>query len=369
MLVFIKSSVEQNQVNQIRDFLENSGCIVVQNRFPEYVVIKIQLESKNLDVERLKSLPGVKYVVPRKTVDGYFNREPFVLASREIKNEDTVISVGPHKIKAGNYVIMSGPPAIESEEHFFRMARAIKEAGADIIRACAYKPRTSPYTFHGMEREGVKLGGAVRKELNIPVIAELLDIRDCEIVQENCDIIEIGMRNMQNYALLKEAGKLGKPILLKRNMSATVDEWLLAAEYIMAQGCSEVILCERGIRSFDVQHSRYALDMGVFPVLRRLTHLPLAVDPSHGTGRPDCIASMAASALMAGAQMIMMDTHDAPEKALCDGKQCINLNQLGAIIKDIRILLNAYNQTSIVKNNPGSPEGMLVDDSRLKRAA
>lgn len=254
--------------------------------------------------------------------------------------ERRTIRIGDLEIGAGRCVIIAGPCAVESEEQMVRIAHHMKKAGAHILRGGAFKPRTSPYAFQGLGGEGLKILALARKETGLPVVTEALDVRELDNVAEYSDIIQIGSRNMQNFPLLKEAGKLRRPILLKRGMSATIQEWLAAAEYIAEGGNTDIILCERGVRSFDPQ-TRNLLDLSCVPVLKDETFLPVAVDPSHATGRRDLIEPMALAALAAGAEAIMIEAHDEPEKALSDGFQALRPEQLQHVIQRLRRLAGA----------------------------
>ena len=232
-------------------------------------------------------------------------------------------------------LIIAGPCAVESREQLFETARSVKSDGANILRGGAFKPRTSPYNFQGLGEDGLKLLGIIREETGLPIVTEVMDTRQFEMVASYADMIQIGSRNMQNYPLLKEAGMCRKPVLLKRGMMATVEEFLLAAEYILSQGNDQVILCERGIRTFETS-TRNTLDLSAVPMLKRLSHLPVIVDPSHGTGLRWMVPAMAKAAIAAGADGLIMEVHYKPEEAICDGYQSLDLNEFGQLMADLK---------------------------------
>lgn len=265
--------------------------------------------------EQLSQLNGVKEVIRVSS--------PFKLAGRGFNPTDSLIKVGSVCFGPGHFVMMAGPCAVESEEQTLRLAHKVKAAGAQVLRGGAYKPRTSPYSFHGMGLEGLKILAQARQETGLPVVTEAVDMESLDAVYEYADIIQIGTRNMQNFTLLKAAGQLDKPVLLKRGLSATIDEWLMAAEYILSEGNERVILCERGLRHYD-PYTRNLLDLGAVLVIKELSHLPIVIDPSHSLGRREMVLPAARAALAIGAQGLLVDVHDRPAEALCDGPQAIS---------------------------------------------
>ncbi len=267
-----------------------------------------------LDPHLFDALPGVKDAV-RVT-------KPYKLAGRDFKHGDTVVPVGTVRIGGPGLVVIAGPCAVESEEQLIRIARAVKKAGAHMLRGGAYKPRTSPYAFQGLGKKGLKMLAKARQETGLPVVTEVLDQRSLGDVAEYADVLQVGARNMQNFALLKELGKLRKPVMLKRGLSATLDEWLMSAEYLLSEGNAKLFLCERGIRAFS-DHARNTLDLNVVPAVKELSHLPIIVDPSHATGVRSRVAPMARAAVAAGAHGLMIEVHDRPDQALCDGPQAM----------------------------------------------
>jgi 3-deoxy-7-phosphoheptulonate synthase len=254
--------------------------------------------------------------------------------SRKTKPENTIVNINGVKVGGQEVVIIAGPCAVESEEQLFETARAVKKYGAKILRGGAFKPRSSPYSFQGLGEEGLKLLSAIRNETGLPVVTEVMDTRQIELVSGYADMLQIGSRNMHNYPLLKEAGMCKKPVLLKRGMMATIEEFLLAAEYILNQGNDQIILCERGIRTFETS-TRNTLDLSAVPMLKRLSHLPVIVDPSHGTGLRWMVPAMAKAAVAAGADGLIMEVHYNPEKALCDGQQSLSLDEFNQLMADL----------------------------------
>jgi len=254
--------------------------------------------------------------------------------SRKIKPEDTIVNINGIKVGGSDIVVIAGPCAVESREQLFETARSVKAGGANILRGGAFKPRSSPYNFQGMGEEGLKLLSEIRKETGLPIVTEVMDTRQVELVASYADMIQIGSRNMQNYPLLKEAGMCRKPVLLKRGMMSTVDEYLLAAEYVLNQGNDQVILCERGIRTFETS-TRNTLDLSAVPMLKRLSHLPVIVDPSHGTGLRWMVPAMARAAIAVGADGLIMEVHYRPEDALCDGQQSLSLDEFNLLMSSL----------------------------------
>jgi 3-deoxy-7-phosphoheptulonate synthase len=254
--------------------------------------------------------------------------------SRKTKPENTIVNINGVKVGGQEVVIIAGPCAVESEEQLFETARAVKKYGAKILRGGAFKPRSSPYSFQGLGEEGLKLLSAIRNETGLPVVTEVMDTRQIELVSGYADMLQIGSRNMHNYPLLKEAGMCRKPVLLKRGMMATIEEFLLAAEYILNQGNDQIILCERGIRTFETS-TRNTLDLSAVPMLKRLSHLPVIVDPSHGTGLRWMVPAMAKASVAAGADGLIMEVHYNPEKALCDGQQSLSLDEFNQLMADL----------------------------------
>lgn len=334
MLLLIKNEHSQEELNNLTDKIKSLGLrphlIPGQNE----LAIGITGNRGPIDPDHFSSFKIVLECIPVT--------RPYKHSGREFKKEDTLIHVGDVTIGGDHFVPIGGPCAVESYEQTLRIAKAVKNAGAKILRGGAYKPRTSPYSFQGLGIEGLKILEQVKKEVGLPVITEALDLTSLEQVAKYTDIIQIGTRNMQNFTLLQEAGKLSMPIMLKRGMSATIEEWLSAADYLMDSGNTNIILCERGLRSFD-RNTRNLLDLTAIPVVKKLSHLPVIVDPSHGTGRKDLVLPMSKGAIAVGAHGIIVDVHDRPQEALCDGPQALNFSefeQLVDILKSLSQVLN-----------------------------
>jgi len=270
--------------------------------------------------------------------------QPFKLASREAHPENTLIKVDGVTIGGEKVVVMAGPCSVESREQLLAVAEKAKAAGASILRGGAYKPRTSPYSFQGLEEEGLKLLAEARKRTGLPVVTEVLEPEKVPVVAEYADIVQIGARNVQNFSLLKRVAECGKPVLLKRGMATSVQEWLLSAEYILSGGNPNVILCERGIRTFETS-TRYTLDLNAIPVVKKLSHLPVVVDPSHGTGHWEYVAPLAKAGIAAGADGLLIEVHPKPEEALSDGPQSLKLEKFEQLMGELKLLAQALDRT------------------------
>jgi 3-deoxy-7-phosphoheptulonate synthase len=297
----------------------------------EITVLGLVGDTSRVDMELLSSLEIVDSV---KRVS-----EPFKQANRKFHPLDTVVQVGDVKIGGGHFAVIAGPCSVESEEQIIEVAEAVKAAGADILRGGAYKPRTSPYAFQGLKGEGLRLLLQAKKATGMPIITEIMNIKTLDLFEE-VDIIQVGARNMQNFDLLQELGKTDKPILLKRGLANTLQELLMSAEYIMSEGNENVILCERGIRTFET-YTRNTLDLSAIPVLHELSHLPVIVDPSHATGKSKLVAPMAVAAAAAGADGLMIEVHNNPSAALCDGSQSLTPTQFHEVNAQVRRVLEA----------------------------
>ena len=274
------------------------------------------------------------------------------LVSRKTKQDNTVVNISGVQVGGSDIVVIAGPCAVESRQQLFETARSVKTFGASILRGGAFKPRSSPYNFQGLGEEGLKLLGIIREETGLPIVTEVMDTRQVELVASYTDMIQIGSRNMQNYPLLKEAGMCRKPILLKRGMMATVDEFLLAAEYILKHGNNQVVLCERGIRTFETS-TRNTLDLSAVPMLKHLSHLPVIVDPSHGTGLRWMVPAMAKAAIAVGADGLIMEVHYKPEDALCDGYQSLSPDEFAELMSDLRKIAMAIGREILLpKSSP-----------------
>jgi 3-deoxy-7-phosphoheptulonate synthase len=296
------------------------------------VVAAVGDERGKARLQALEALAGVESVVPIL--------QPFKLASRETRAARTVVRVGALEIGGDRLHVMAGPCSVESEEQILTVARAVREAGATILRGGAFKPRTSPYAFQGLAEDGLRLLAAAREATGLKVVTEVLNPRDLDLVARYTDIVQIGARNVQNFALLKELGEIRKPILLKRGMSTTIQEYLMSAEYILSAGNYDVILCERGIRTFETA-TRFTLDLNAVPVLRKHTHLPIIVDPSHGTGHWEYVPALAKAAVAVGADGLMIEVHPKPEEALSDGIQSLKPARFASLMSDLQAVAKA----------------------------
>jgi 3-deoxy-7-phosphoheptulonate synthase len=282
-----------------------------------------------LNPAEFEILPGVKTAIPVT--------QPYKLVSREVKHEDTQIVIAGRHIGAGRLAVIAGPCAVESLPQTLAIAHAVKKSGAHFLRGGAFKPRTSPYAFQGLELEGLKILARAREETGLPVVTEALDTETLDMVAEYADVIQIGARNMQNFPLLKKAGRCRRPVLLKRGMSATLDELLMSAEYIASEGNYQIFLCERGVRTFST-HTRNTLDLSAVPAVKSLSHLPMIVDPSHGTGKRDKVAPLARAAVAVGADGLMIEVHDNPDRALSDGPQALLPDQFDRLMMEVRAI-------------------------------
>ena len=332
MIIVLKPEATEAQIKHIVTKVKSIGLKPMISRGVERTIIGVIGEEDLLRVQPLEVFPGVEKVMPILA--------PYKLVSREFKPADTVVDVSGVKIGGKKLAVLAGPCAVENFELLLSIARSVKKAGASILRGGAFKPRTSPYSFQGLGEEGLKFLAEAKKRTGLPVITELMDLRDLEIVERHADVIQIGARNMQNFDLLKEVGRAKKPVLLKRGMSATIKDWLLSAEYILQNGNFNVILCERGIRTFETE-SRFTLDMTAVPIIKNLSHLPVVVDPSHATGKWGLVSSMAKSAVAAGADGLLIEVHSKPEEALCDGPQSMLPEKFAKLMVELRRVARA----------------------------
>ncbi len=330
MLIVMDKDASPGQIQAVVAKIEGLGCAAQPIPGGERVAIGILRNPGPLDPALFLDMPGVTQAIPVS--------KAYKLVSREMKREDTVITFANGvAIGHGRFVVMAGPCAIESETQALTIAGLVKAEGAQIFRGGAYKPRTSPYSYQGMGKTGLKILDKVRQETGLLIITEAVDHDSLKQVAEYADIVQIGARNMQNYTLLRRAGAVNRPIMLKRGMYATLDEWFMAAEYIMAEGNSQVILCERGIRGIG-EHTRNLLDLATVPSVHRESHLPIIVDPSHAAGRRDLVAPLARAAVAAGADGLMIEVHHEPEKALSDGAQSLYPDQFATLMQEIKTL-------------------------------
>ena len=319
MMIVMKPTATDREVQAVIDRVESVGARAHPSRGEEVMVIGAIGDAEHVQRLELEGAPGVDRVVPIS--------KPYKLASMQFKHgERSVFDICGRKVGGQNFALIAGPCTVESREQTLETARVVRDAGATLLRGGAYKPRTSPYAFQGLGQEGLRLLAEAKLETGLPVVTELMDARDLEAVLEVADVIQIGARNMQNYSLLSEVGRSGCPVLLKRGLSATIDELLMAAEYILKEGNEKVMLCERGIRTFETAY-RFTLDLMAVPVLRQLSHLPVVVDPSHAAGRRDLVLPLSLAAAAAGADGIIVEVHPNPEEAICDGPQALRADE------------------------------------------
>jgi 3-deoxy-7-phosphoheptulonate synthase len=315
MMIVMKEGATDDQVRAVVDRVESVGCSAHISKGDVLTVIGAIGDRDRVAALGLEGTPGVDHLVPIL--------KPYKLASAQFrKGERTVIDVDGRKVGGEHFALIAGPCTVESRDQTLGVARVVAEAGASMLRGGAYKPRTSPYSFQGLGAEGLRLLQEAKEQTGLPIVTELMDVRDIPDVIEVADVIQIGARSMQNYSLLSEAGRTGIPVLLKRGLSSTLEELLMAAEYVLKEGNENVMLCERGIRTFETAY-RFTLDLLAVPALRELTHLPVIVDPSHAAGRRDWVKPMSLAAAAAGADGIIVEVHNQPEEAICDGPQAI----------------------------------------------
>ncbi len=336
MIIVMKTQVGEEKINLVIDKLKENGFQIHESRGVEKILIgAVGDKTHYLDLA-LEAMDGVEKVIPILA--------PYKLASREFKNNDTIISVDGVEIGGRQIQVMAGPCAVESKERLLEIAYRVKENGARFLRGGAFKPRTSPYAFQGLEETGLKYLAEVKEETGLKIITEVMDTRKVEMVAYYSDILQIGARNMQNFPLLTEVAKFKKPVLIKRGLNATFEEWIMAAEYVMLSGNHEVIMCERGIRTFE-NYTRNTLDLSAVPVIKHLTHLPVFVDPSHSTGKWRYVQPMSRAAIAAGADGLIIEVHNNPSEAVCDGPQCITPDRFAATMSEVKMIAEVMGRT------------------------
>jgi 3-deoxy-7-phosphoheptulonate synthase len=338
MLVVMQAHATEDQVRAVCQKIESLGYRAHSIPGAERTAIGITGNKGEVEPGTLEEMPGVQEVI-RVT-------KPYKLVSRDIKEDNTVIrfSGSDATIGGAKLAIMAGPCAIESREQAFAVAERVQRAGAQFFRGGAYKPRTSPYSFQGLGEEGLRIMAEVREQFGMRIVTEAIDNESLELVEEYADIIQIGARNMQNFSLLKRAGRASKPVLIKRGMSATLEELLMAAEYVMSEGNYNVILCERGVRTF-ADHTRNTLDLSIIPAVQRLSHLPIVVDPSHGTGKRNKVTPLSRAAVAVGADGLIVEVHNDPDKALSDGMQSLYPDQFDELMTQVRQIAAVVGRT------------------------
>jgi 3-deoxy-7-phosphoheptulonate synthase len=326
MIVNMSEKATEQEIAHVIDRIREAGYQPHVTRGVERTIVAAVGNGRRHEIEALQVAPGVENVVPIA--------QPFKLVSRQVKPERSVINIDPVAIGGTGVVVIAGPCSVESREQLISTAQAVKRAGATMLRGGAYKPRTSPYDFQGLGSEALKILREARQQTGLPVVTEVMSTEDVDIICEHADMLQVGARNMQNFALLRRLAKVGKPILLKRGPSATVKEWLLAAEYLLAGGNSQVALCERGIKTFETE-MRNTFDLAAVALARDLSHLPVIADPSHGTGKQSLIAAMSRAAVAAGADGLIIEVHPCPERALSDGPQSLDFAGFEKVMKAI----------------------------------
>jgi 3-deoxy-7-phosphoheptulonate synthase len=339
MIIITRQGVTEGELDHIRERVEVLGMRTHISRGEHHTVIGCIGDESLLQEASLLSLPGVEQVIPVM--------KPYRLASREFVADPSVVRVGDvggASFGGREFTVIAGPCSVEGREMLLQSARSVKAAGAGLLRGGAYKPRSSPYAFQGLGVTALKMLAEVRAETGLPIVTEVMDTRQVEIVAEHADVLQIGARNMQNFSLLSEVGRIQRPVLLKRGLSATIKELLMAAEYIMAQGNHDVILCERGIRTYETA-TRNTLDVAAIPVLKQETHLPVIVDPSHAGGRADLVAPLSFAAIAAGADGLIIEVHPTPETALSDGDQSLSPERFAAVMQSIQPFVAAAGRT------------------------
>src|SRR5499426_1770828 len=336
MIIVLKSGSSQAELDDVCDRIRRMGYKPHTIRGELRTVIGAVGDDRGK--ERLRSLESLECVELVQPI-----LQPFKLASREVKNESTKVRVGDVTIGGERLAVMAGPCSVESRDQLLEVAAKVKAAGASILRGGAFKPRTSPYAFQGLEEEGLKLLAEARRETGLPIITEVMEPDKVDVVAEHADILQIGARNVQNFSLLRKVGAAGKPVLLKRGMSTSIQEWLLSAEYVLSGGNPNVILCERGIRTFETA-TRFTLDLNAVPVLKKLTHLPVVVDPSHGTGHWEYVEAMAMAGVAAGADGLIIEVHPRPAEALSDGPQSLKPDRFAQVLTRLRRVAQAVDR-------------------------
>lgn len=328
MIAVLKSGVSQEQINNLIEWFKSQGLKVHLSEGDYKTILGLIGDTTKVDIDLLKGLDIIESVTRIS--------EPYKKANRKFHPEDTIVDVSGVKIGGGNFAFIAGPCSVESRDQIIEVAKAVKASGAKLLRGGAFKPRTSPYDFQGLKAEGLELLLEAKKATGMPIVTEIMSPAHIPLF-ENVDLIQVGARNMQNFELLKTLGRTRKPILLKRGLSSTIKEWLMSAEYIMAGGNENIILCERGIRSYDT-YTRNVLDLSAIPVVKELSHLPIIVDPSHATGKSRLVPSMSLAAVAAGADGLIIEVHNDPTHALCDGAQSLTPAQFDEVAKKVNAL-------------------------------
>lgn len=332
MIVVMKLDASSEEISVVKSRLEGLGFKIHPIHGVKRLVLGAVGDKRTISTLNLESYPGVEKVVPIM--------KPYKMVSREVKEENSVVRVGTVEIGGPDIVIMAGPCAVESEEQVMTAARWVKDSGGHILRGGAFKPRTSPYSFQGLEEEGLKILAKAREETGLPIVTEVINPQDVELVASYADILQVGSRNMQNFALLKAVGMAGRPVMLKRGMCSTIEEWLMAAEYIIAEDNYNIILCERGIRTYET-YTRNTLDISAVPVVKSLSHLPVIVDPCHSTGNWRLVSPLSKASIAVGADGLLIEVHPNPPEALCDGQQSLSPKNFQRLMRELKPFIKA----------------------------
>lgn len=332
MIIVMKHKASARQVAAVISRVEDMGYQTHLSAGEERTIIGVIGDERPIDRNQFEVMEGVDKVMPILC--------PFKLASREMHPKDTIVTLNGIKVGGQDIVVIAGPCSVESRSQMIETAHAVKEAGASALRGGAFKPRTSPYSFQGLGEEGLEILAEARAETGLPVVTEAMTPEQVQLVMRHADVIQIGTRNMQNFALLRAAGKSGHPVLLKRGMMSTIEEWLMAADYVLSQENPRLILCERGIRTFE-RYTRYCTDINAIPVIKKLSHLPVVLDPSHSTGKREYVTSIARAGIAAGADGLLVEVHPRPQEALSDGAQSLDPEMFAQLISQVRVMAEA----------------------------
>ncbi|MBI5476071.1 MAG: 3-deoxy-7-phosphoheptulonate synthase [Ignavibacteriales bacterium] len=336
MILVMDKSATEADVKKVVLLIEELGFQPHISKGSERTIIGVIGDERQIKREQLSLLPHVENVIPIL--------KPYKLASRDFKQSNTIVDVAGIKIGGPSVVIIAGPCSVESEDQILQTAEAVKKSGAKLLRGGAYKPRTSPYTFQGMGEDGLKLLAKTREKTGLGIVTEVMDVSDVDLMADYADMIQVGARNMQNTKLLKRLAQVKKPVLLKRNFSANLGEFLMSAEYLLSGGNDQVVLCERGIRTF-VEYTRNTLDLNIIPAVKQLSHLPIIVDPSHGTGRYDFVIPMSRAAIASGADGLLIEVHPDPAKAFSDGEQSLTPGLFKQLMDELKTITNAMGRS------------------------
>ncbi|MBR2384381.1 MAG: 3-deoxy-7-phosphoheptulonate synthase [Clostridia bacterium] len=334
MIIVVKKNCDEKQLDNLIKWVKGQGLGVDISVGEHSTVLGLVGDTPKVDIDLVRSMDIVENV---KRI-----QEPYKSANRKFHPDDTIVDVGGHKFGGDNFQIIAGPCSVESEEQIIAVAKAVKASGANFLRGGAFKPRTSPYAFQGLKAEGLELLKKAKAETGMPIVTEIMSVAHIDLF-EDVDMVQIGARNMQNFELLKAVGKLNKPVLLKRGLANTIEEWLMSAEYIMSEGNRQVVLCERGIRTFEPM-TRNTLDLSAIPLLKEKTHLPVVVDPSHASGLSRLVKPLSLASVGAGADGLMIEVHNDPAKALCDGAQSLRPEQFDEVVKGVDVMLPLVNK-------------------------